>query len=112
LLDATSSPVKPVLLDPCAAALNQNDQDDDKKYAADNLDNRDTAHNNSPFSQLPASCVINPNTMRAAAWPSAQSVLLDPCAATLNQDHQDDNKEHRADNPDHRGTVHIDSSFL
>ena len=47
-----------------------------------------------------------------AAWPSVQSVLLDPGAATLNQHHQDDNKEHRADNPDHRGTVHIDSSFL
>ena len=42
----------------------------------------------------------------------AQSVLLDPCAAPLNQNDQDDDKKHAADNPDNHGTVHIDSSFL
>src|ERR1017187_1124324 len=49
LHDATSSSVKPVLLDPCAAALNQDDQNDDEEHAGDNLDNRGTVHNNSPF---------------------------------------------------------------
>jgi hypothetical protein len=32
------------LLHPCAAALNQNNQDDDKQNTSNNLDNRDTGH--------------------------------------------------------------------
>jgi hypothetical protein len=36
--------VKPLLLDPSAAALNQNDQNDDKQHAANNLDNRGSVH--------------------------------------------------------------------
>jgi len=35
---------QPALLDPCAAALNQNDQHDEKQHAGDNLDNRGTVH--------------------------------------------------------------------
>jgi hypothetical protein len=39
------------------------------------------------------------------------SVLLDPRAATLDQNDQDDDK-HAGNNPNDRGAVHVDSSFL
>jgi hypothetical protein len=44
-------PVKLVLLDPCAATLNQNDQNDDKKHACDDPDNHGASHYKSSFSE-------------------------------------------------------------
>jgi hypothetical protein len=44
-------PVKLALLDPCAAALDQNDQDNNNQYTSDYLDNHGTVHRNSFFFQ-------------------------------------------------------------
>jgi len=48
---ATGLPEKPDLLDPRAAPLDQNDQDDDCQHAGDNLNNRGTGHDNPSFLQ-------------------------------------------------------------
>ena len=53
----TGPPVKPVLLDPCAAALDQNDQYDHKQNAGNNPDNRGAVHNEFPLFQLKVSYV-------------------------------------------------------
>jgi hypothetical protein len=39
-------------------------------------------------------------------------VLLDPCAAALDQDNQHNQKQHTGNNPDNQGTVHVKSPFL
>jgi hypothetical protein len=43
---AAGQPVKPLLLDPRAAALDQNNQNDDKQHTCNNLDNRGVVHPN------------------------------------------------------------------
>jgi hypothetical protein len=48
---ATGPPVKPALLDPRAAPLDQNNQNDNCQNAGDNLNNRGTGHNNPSFLQ-------------------------------------------------------------
>jgi hypothetical protein len=40
------------------------------------------------------------------------AVLLNPCAAALDQDHQHDDKQHARDNADNRGTVHFEISLF
>jgi hypothetical protein len=44
--------------------------------------------------------------------PTCETELLDPCAAALDQDNQNDNDEYSCNNPNDRGGIHIDSSFL
>jgi hypothetical protein len=39
------------------------------------------------------------------------SALLDACAATLDQDSQNDDNQHTGNNSDNRGSVHIPPSF-
>lgn len=39
----------------------------------------------------------------------AEQGLLNPCAATLNQNNQHDDKKQSGDDPDNRGLVHVDS---
>jgi hypothetical protein len=45
----------------------------------------------------------------ATRHPSDQIRLLNPSAATLNQNDQHDNEKRPGYNPDNRGCVHIDS---
>jgi hypothetical protein len=47
-----------------------------------------------------------------AAGVCAQPVLLDPSAATLNQNNQQDDKQNACSNPNNQFTTHFDSSFL
>jgi hypothetical protein len=51
----------------------------------------------------------NAQKYRTPPAPLMQTGLLNPCATTLNQDDQHDNKKRAGNNPDNRGTVHIDS---
>jgi hypothetical protein len=109
------------LLDSSAAALNQNDQNNNKQHSGDNLDNRASFHNNSlsrstcfmrsrvrkGSGSRPAELVM----LHSAAGRQAQAVLLDSRAAALNQNDQDDDKQHSGDNLDYRASFHIDSSF-
>ncbi len=46
---ATYPRMKSLLLDPCATALDQNDQHDHEQYASNNLDYRGSVHVKSPF---------------------------------------------------------------
>jgi hypothetical protein len=49
--------------------------------------------------------------LHGSAGRQAQTALLDPSAAALNQNDQDDDKQHSGDNLDNRASFHIDSSF-
>jgi hypothetical protein len=40
-----------------------------------------------------------------------QSALLDPCAAALDQNDQNDHKQNSGYNPDNHGAVHFDFPF-
>jgi hypothetical protein len=40
------------------------------------------------------------------------NALLDPRAASLDQNEQDNNNQYSGDYPDNHGSIHIDSSFL
>ena len=133
------TPAKPALLYPCATALNQNDQQDDKQNAGGNPNNQFTTHFDFPlFRQQasfapqpePCSCAaraskrrgVRPGRLRrqsaklvrfhGAARVCARSVLLDPSAATLNQNDQQDDKQNACNNPNNQFTTHFDSSFL
>jgi hypothetical protein len=48
-LDGTSPPLKRLLLDLCAAALNQNGQYDDNQHTSYNPNDHGTVHKNSSF---------------------------------------------------------------
>jgi hypothetical protein len=58
--------------------------------------------------RVPARYTEN-NLPRPFPAPSKQTRLLNPCAATLNQNDQHDNKKDPGYNPDNRGLIHIDS---
>jgi hypothetical protein len=139
LPNSAGSCMRPVLLDPRTAALNQHDQNDNKEYTGNNLDNRGTVHNNFPFS-FSTTCFSVPNgepnaeetrsqsrkvlypqdcgdrqiahTSHGATGSSAKTMLLDLRAAALNQNDQNYDKEHTGNNLDNRGTVHPDSSLF
>jgi hypothetical protein len=64
-----------VLLDPGSAALNQNDQYDDKQNPSDDLDNRGAIHKNSPFVQQAA---ISASESRQNAGNARQAKGIDP----------------------------------
>jgi hypothetical protein len=115
--------VTPVLLDPGAAALNQNDRDDDTKHGSGNTNDRGGFHIGSPFSQNGASIdVPSPQYFRSraaelahfcgAARRSAQSNLFGACAAALNNDAEYDGTEHGSGNTNDRGGFHSSSPFL
>jgi hypothetical protein len=40
-----------------------------------------------------------------------RSLLLDPCAAALDQNDQNDHKQNTGNNPDNHGAVHFDFPF-
>ncbi len=121
-LERRRPPVKPRLLDPCAAALNQQNQHDDKQNAGDNSDNRSTVHKNflSPpkvlhsllqsIEDLGAS-QRNSSSFFGAAGIHTRSELLDPCAATLNKQNQHDDKQSPSHYSNNCRTVHLYSSF-
>jgi hypothetical protein len=51
-LDNTAeASAQPGLLGPCAAALDQDNENNDKQHTGNNLDNRRTTHSNSSFPQ-------------------------------------------------------------
>jgi hypothetical protein len=50
LIVVAGPPVKPSLLDPCAATLDQNNQDDDNQNTGYNPDDHCTVHENSSLS--------------------------------------------------------------
>jgi len=114
--------VTPVLLDPGAAALNQNDRDDDTKHGSGNTNDRGGFHIGSPFSQNGASIdVPSPQYFRSRAAElahfcgaprrSAQANLLGVCAAALNNDAEYDGTEHGSGNANDCGGFHSSSPF-
>jgi len=44
--------------------------------------------------------------------PTRKLLLLDLCAAALNQNGQDDDNQNTGHNPDNQSGIHIDSSLL
>jgi len=62
-----SPPAKPVLLDPRAAALDQNDKHDNKQNASNNPNDRDTVHFNCPFLQRQAPFIPQPEPCKGTA---------------------------------------------
>jgi hypothetical protein len=136
--------VKLVLLDPRAAPLDQNNQNDDNQYTSSNPDDHGAVHSNSSFllqlacAFLTATRVCAPlleqitrDTRRHSGETSGsqnhepaskvrlhgadgtktRSVLLDPRAAPLDQNNQNDDNQYTGSNPNDHGTVHIYSSF-
>ena len=117
-LERRRPPVKPVLLDLCATALNQQNQHDDKQDASDNSDNRSTVHKK--FLSPPKCCICSFSPYRTwepasgtRAFSSAppeyipRSELLDPCAAPLNEQNQHDYKEGPSHYSNNCRTVHL-----
>jgi hypothetical protein len=127
-----------VLLDPCAAALNQKNHHDYKKHTANNANDGDVIHEtplsfDDTFQSVPAGakdgnatpklcdCMtgdfgarrpVNLMQLRGAAKTPPHTVLLDPCAAALNQKNQHDYKEHAANNANDGDTVHSNPPFF
>ena len=100
------------LLNPSAAALNQNDQHDNKEDAGNDPDNRSCVHFQiSRFTSESCLCLRH-KLVAAPTGPSIQSLSLNPSAAALNQNDQHDDKEDAGNNPDNRSCVHLDSPFF
>ena len=74
---ATRTPVTPVLLDPGAAALNQNDRDDDTKHGSGNTNDRGGFHIGSPFSQTGASIDV-PSSQYLVAGQRSSRIFAAP----------------------------------
>jgi hypothetical protein len=126
--------VKPVLLDPSSATLDQNNQDDDNQHTRSNLNNRGSVHHNSSFFQQNVCCAPRFEQLRATPGammakspvrktadrpeahaftspPEQNAALLDPRAASLDQNDQQDNCQSAAYDLDDECSVHCDSSF-
>ena len=128
-----------LLLNSCAPTLNEHKQHDNKQRTGNNSNNRNAIHKASSFSieilRLHSTTLsrtrakLVTNTARTPAstgqqyWPSelmnAQghlvphaAVLLDPCAAALNQQSQHDDKQDAGYNSNNQNTIHLISSFL
>jgi hypothetical protein len=97
------------LLDARAAALDQDNQHDDKQHAGNNPDKCCTIHAHSPFPNFRSKLMQGQHTRRGfeGIW-----VLLDARAAALDQDNQHDDKQHAGNDPDKCRTIHCNSPFL
>jgi hypothetical protein len=84
------------LLDPCAATLNQDHQNENKKYAGNNPDNCWTVHFSIPFRSSEPTYAMLQQTAE----------LLDPGAAALDQDAQNQNEKHTGNYSDNESAVH------
>jgi hypothetical protein len=135
---APSQCVKAVLLAPCAAALDQDNQHNQKQRTGNNPNNQGTVHVKSPFLrkqvkklQIPTGfgsrLALVPQSSRsvpAAAefadfpgrrWFQSVDVLLGAGAAALNQDAQNDNKQNAGNNANQSGGIHcnpLSDSFM
>jgi len=63
----------------------------------------------------PPECRVDQRILRYSSIEQSvhpfKRLLLDPCAATLDQYNQNDDNQHTGNNPNNRGTIHVKSSF-
>jgi hypothetical protein len=110
------------LLDPRATPLDQDDQNDDEQYAADNLNDGGVIHVFLSFSVnirfvagVPRGGGTEPGPFPLPdAVPDSVcgSRLLDPGAAALDQNDQNDDKQYAADDLNDGGAIHVFLSFM
>jgi hypothetical protein len=122
--------VQAVLLNPCAAALDQDDKHNDKQHAGNNPNNCGTVHVNSPLFKKPVENVLGLLPDAGALAPPRQSprprklklasgayetfgrrvpyrtALLHSRATALNKNDQHDDKQDSGSNSNQSGTVH------